>query len=258
MRRVEQLADVGAVGDAEVVGQGVVDRRGEVGLGPAGLAPLHVGERQLDHRLRRPLLRGSWSCARASSTACGDAGQAAVDVGADASRRPGRAAPRGSRRCATSPAGSCSVACCVSRSSSSPFGARPVAGLERLDQLLGLRGELPPARGDQVHRLLRDADDLAGLAVRAHRDQHPERVGRAAPRSRARRPPRRRAATGTGCARRGCATPRPGPATRLSIALWMCRCGSWSRESCWKNDATTQSCASTQRPAAPPWCPTRE
>ncbi len=48
------------------------------------------------------------------------------------------------------------------------------------------------------------------------------------------------------------------PSTRFRIALWMCSCGSWSRESCWKNDATVQSCASTQRPAAPPWCPTRE
>jgi hypothetical protein len=47
------------------------------------------------------------------------------------------------------------------------------------------------------------------------------------------------------------------PWTRLRIALWMWSCGSWSRESCWKNDAIVQSCASMNRPAAPPWWPTR-
>ena len=49
---VEQAGDVGAVGQAEGVGQGVVDRAGEVGAGPGGLAGLHVGQRGLEH-LRR-------------------------------------------------------------------------------------------------------------------------------------------------------------------------------------------------------------
>ena len=53
-----------------------------------------------------------------------------------------------------------------------------------------------------------------------------------------------------GCGRPGCATAPSGPSTRLRIGLWMCSCGSWSRESCWKNDVTIQSCASTHRPAA--------
>ena len=29
--------------------------------------------------------------------------------------------------------------------------------------------------------------------------------------------------------------------TRLRMALWTCSCGSWSRESCWRNGATTNS-----------------
>ena len=49
--------------------------------------------------------------------------------------------------------------------------------LERLDELLGLGGELAAPGGDQVHGLLGDADDLARLPVRSHRHQHPERVG---------------------------------------------------------------------------------
>ena len=58
-----------------------------------------------------------------------------------------------------------------------PVRRPPVPGLERLDQLGRLRGDLTAPGRDQVHRLLRDADDLARLAVRAHREQHPERVG---------------------------------------------------------------------------------
>ena len=79
---VEQRGDVGAVGDAEVVGQRGVDRAGEVGAGPAGLAALHVGQRGLDHRLRRPRLRGRAAARGRPSTVVRDPGQAAGDLGA--------------------------------------------------------------------------------------------------------------------------------------------------------------------------------
>ena len=58
-------------------------------------------------------------------------------------------------------------------------GLAAVAGLEVGDQLGGLRGHRAAARGEQVGGGLVDADDLAGLAVGAHREADPEGLGEA-------------------------------------------------------------------------------
>ena len=78
---VEQLADVDAVRDTEVVGQRGVDRAGQIGAGPGRLALLDVGESGLDHVLRRPRLRGGRLLA-SRERRMGNSGEAAVDVGA--------------------------------------------------------------------------------------------------------------------------------------------------------------------------------
>ena len=46
--------------------------------------------------------------------------------------------------------------------------------------------------------------------------------------------------------------------TRFRITPWTCNCGSPLRESCCRNWAVTNLCASVHNPAPPPWCPIRE
>jgi hypothetical protein len=95
-----------------------------------------------------------------------------------------------------------------------------------------------PRLARQVHRLRGDPDDLAGLPVRAHRHQHP-RVW--ASRSLVVRSATAAAAGFTRYrARESTVRHFPSaPCTRLRNPLWMCSCGSCSRESCWKKLATT-------------------
>ena len=175
-------------------------------------------------------------------------------------RRPRRAAAASQRssRCSTvSPSWDlarrvANVACRCNRSSSSEFGARPNLVSNAATSVWVLRVIARRREREQVHHGLVDPDDLAGLAVRARREPHPERAGQVLfhhPLADRRRPRR-----GSGAAPRTSSVRHwpSAPSTRFRTALWMCSCGSWSRESCWKNDATVQSCASTHRPAAPP------
>jgi hypothetical protein len=53
----------------------------------------------------------------------------------------------------------------------------PELRLERLDQPLGVLGDRPASRAEQLHHFRGDPDDLAGLAVRARGEPHPQRAG---------------------------------------------------------------------------------
>ena len=108
-----------------------------------------------------------------------------------------------------------SVACSWITTRSYGEGSRPVRGLELADQLGGLRGDLRPPRREQVHQLPVDADDLAGLAVRAGLDPHTEAQGRA--RDVAGRPARQSVGERTGQASPG-RLPTATRAPRRSVA----------------------------------------
>ena len=174
---VEQAGDVAAVGESEGVGQGVVDRAGEVGAGPGGLAGLDVGQRGLEHRLSVTTgcaAGGSWSRAARTSSATPRSPPATSSRSwaSTRSRNCSRVSPVVGLRLAGGHGGLPGEPVALEA-----VGLAVVAGLELGDQLGGLRGHRAAPRGEQVGDRVVDADDLAGLAVRAHREPHPERVG---------------------------------------------------------------------------------
>ena len=208
---VEQLADVGAVGDAEVVGQRGVDRAGRGRRGSS--RPCAAARRPA--RSRSPP-----AATTPAARACGAGGQRGARR-----RRPGPPA-MSARSCASTRSSTCS------RVSPSCDFARRVAqrGLPGQPVELqrcsapGRTGPRTPStssaafavtfgRREEIRSIAsgRDPDDLAGLAVRAGRRPAPRARGSAVPRWSARRPPPRPAATGAGCARRAVRHTPSGP-----------------------------------------------
>ena len=136
------------------------------------------------------------------------------------------------------------VACRASRTSSSEFGARPnrASNAAASSALLGVI-----CRRRELNRSI-----TASGTPTISRDFPSGRVTASTPSERVSRAVITRSPTADAAGRqRRMLRPSSvrhtpsGPSTRLRTALWMCRCGSCSRESCWKNDATIQSCAST-------------
>ncbi len=173
---VEQRRDLGAVAEAEEVGQRIVDRPGQVG------------------RVSMPTCGSARRPARSRSPHCGDhcAGRGSLSARARTSAaswaRPPSISARSSRstrsrRCSVvSPWWDfarrvAKVAWRCSRSRSSAVRLAAELRLERGDEFGGLRGDRAAPRGVQLVDRRGDPDDLAGLAVRAHRDQHPQRRG---------------------------------------------------------------------------------
>ena len=170
--------DVGAVGQAEVVGQGGVDRAGEVGAGPRGLARLDVGQRGLDHRPRRPRPARSAHCrGRRARRARRRAARRRPRRAAGG--RPGRAPARGSRRRATSPPAWRRWPAGRAGRVRALFGARPNRASNSANSSSAFAVTF--RRREEIRSIAccDDADDLAGLAVRAGREQQPEVVGEA-------------------------------------------------------------------------------
>ena len=258
--RSSSVGDVGAVGRCRGVSgrASLIARMRSARVQPAFLA-CTVGQRGLDHRGcgDRSAAPPAVLLARGED-GVGDAGAARRRPRRAARRRRGRGAARGSRRRATSPRGWPGWPAGRAGRARGRSASRPWRASNASISSAAFAVTCAAPGGEQVHRVRR----------RRRRPRGPCRPGA----SRARTPSvvgeallgGALADRGRGRARSGRAL-RPsrvrhcpsGPSTRLRIALWMCSCGSWSRESCWKNDATTQSCASTHRPAAPPWCPTR-